>query len=194
MAGLLARGGEPLAVPYVYLRPSAATELKRRGAGGVLHYEIQRRVEETSNLIGVLGNPRQQGVLLSAHWDGVGRIGDRPTQAASDNAAGVAVVLWVAARLKRDFEAGKLKRPVVVALFGGNETGLAGSRQFVAALESPKCPIARPLQAVNVDGIGSLAGRRVHVLGRSHHAGLFEVFEAARTGSGLVLGRDADEV
>jgi hypothetical protein len=194
VAGLLARGGEPLAIPYLYLRPSAAAELKRRGAGGVLQYTIRRRVEETSNLVGVLGSPRQQGVLLSAHWDGVGRIGDhRPTPAASDNAAGVAVVLWVAARLKRDFDRGKLERPVVVALFGGNETGLAGSRQFVAVLQSPGCPIARPLHAVNVDGVGSLEDHRVHVLGRSHHAGLFEVFQAAREGSGLVLGPDFDE-
>jgi len=194
VSDLLVRGdARVLGFPYLYLRPSAAAELKRRGVGGVLKYAIRRTTVETGNLIGVLGNPRKQGVLLSAHWNGVGMIDGRPVQAASGNAAGVAVVLWVAARLKRDFEAGKLKRPVVVALFGGNEAGLAGSRQFAAALSSSRCPIARPLQAVNVDGVGSVAGYRVHVLGRSRHKELFEAFQAASKDSGLVLGRDVDE-
>jgi len=194
VSDLMERGdARVLNFPYLYLRPSAAAELKRRGAGGVLKYAIRRRSVETSNLVGVLGNPRQQGVLLSAHWNGVGLIGGRPVQAASGNAAGAAVVLWVAARLKRDFEAGKLKRPVVVALFGGNETGLAGSRQFVATLGSTRCPIARPVSAVNVDGVGSVAGYRVQFLGRSRHTELFDAFEGARKGSGLVLGRDVDE-
>ncbi|MHC4974657.1 MAG: M28 family peptidase [Planctomycetota bacterium] len=194
VSDLLARGDVGvLNFPYIYLRPSAAAELKRRGAGGVLKYAIRRTRVETSNLIGVLGDPRQQGVLLSAHWNGVGMIGGRPVQAASDNAAGVAVVLWVAARLKRDFDRGVLKRPVVVALFGANQAGLAGSRQFAAALGSSRCPVARPLQAVNVDGVGSVAGYRVHVLGRSRHAELNEAFLAASKGTGLVLGRDVGE-
>jgi hypothetical protein len=194
VSDLLVRGdARILNFPYVYLRPSAAAELKRRGAGGVLNYAIRHTTVETSNLIGVLGDPRQQGVLLSAHWNGVGTIGGRPVQAASNNAAGVAVVLWVAARLERDFEAGKLKQPVVVALFGGNQTGLVGSRQLVAAFGSTKCPIAKPLSAINVDGVGSVAGYRVHVLGRSHHAELFESFRLAYRDSGLVLGPNVDE-
>jgi hypothetical protein len=189
VSDLLVRvGAKVVGFPYIYLKPSAAEELKRRGAGGVLRYRIRRSVHETSNLVGVLGNPREQGVLLGAHWDGVGPVGGRTVQAASDNAAGVAVVLWVAARLKRDLDQGKLRRPVVVALFGGNKTGRAGSRQFVAALRSQRCPIARPLHAINVDGVGSLPGKRVHVFGRAHHPELFDVFAHVNKGSGLVIG------
>ncbi|MHC4548978.1 MAG: M28 family peptidase [Planctomycetota bacterium] len=191
VSGLLARApGPPLAIPYLYLHPGAAAVLRRRRAGGVLEYRLRRGDQQTSNVIGVLGNAKERGVLLSAHWDGVGRIGGRPVQGASDNAAGVAVVLWVAERLKRD--AGKLRRPVIVALYGGTETGLAGSRQLVRALRSPGCPLAKPLAAVNVDGVGSFGRDQVYLIGRAHHPELLAAFRTARRGSGLVLGRDRD--
>ena len=63
-------------------------------------------------------------------------------------AAGVAIVLWVAEQLKRDYEAGKLKRPVVVALFGAEELGLLGSTQFAGV--------------VTLSVVGSAAGPSVH--------------------------------
>ncbi|MFQ5634459.1 MAG: M28 family metallopeptidase [Gammaproteobacteria bacterium] len=97
----------------------------------------------------------------------------------------------MAEQLERDHDAGRLKRPVVVALFGGEEMGLCGSRQFAAVLESRHPPLARPLNAVNVDGVGS-GGDTVYLIGRSYYSALLPPFQKALAGSGLTLGRDID--
>ena len=106
--------------------------------------------------------------------------------------AGVAVVLWVAEQLKRDHDGGRLKHPVVVALFGGEEGGLWGSRQFAQVVGSPSSPVAKPLLAINVDGVGSRGDEEVFLVGRSHHAPLSEAFEAALQDSRLKPGKDID--
>ena len=120
-------------------------------------------------------------------------IGDRPSQGAADNAAGVAVVLWVASQLKADADAGRLSVPVVVALFGAEESGLVGSRQFAAALTHAKCPIAKPLKMINVDAIGGGKDRTIYVIGRSHHAELFDALSPHLEKRGFKIGRDIDK-
>ncbi|MFQ5844426.1 MAG: M28 family metallopeptidase, partial [Planctomycetota bacterium] len=206
-ARLRARGGDPvlattgaiarartrrLAVPYVYLRPAAAAALRSHRRGGVLRWRTEVRSAATAIVVGALGGTARPGVLLSAHWDGVGRIGGAAAPGAADNAAGVAVVLRVAARLREDHEAGRLRRPVIVALFGGEEMGLLGSSQFARLVRSERPPLPPPAAAVNVDGIGNHPERKLYLVGRSHSPALFERFEAARAGSGLDLGKDID--
>ncbi len=187
IAGLFARShGARLKIPYVYLRPDIAQKLKP-GTEGTVCTKISVAMKQTANIVGVLGDPRQPGILLSAHWDGVGK-----TQAASDNAAGVAVVLRVAARLKRDLDAGKLKRPVVVALFGAEEAGLWGSRQFAGVLRSPSSPLAKPVAQINVDGVGSHAEKKAYLIGRSKYPKLLAAFQASLKGGPLTLGKDID--
>jgi len=196
VAGLISRSKTvpPSRIPYLYLRPSTAKALAAhpKGKGGVITFRLSRSVWSTANIIGVFGEAKQPGVLLSAHWDGIGKLGDQVAEGAADNAAGVAIVLRVAARLRKDHEAGRLERPVVVALFGAEEFGLWGSRQFARAIESPECPVAKPRFAVNVDGIGS-GGATVYLIGRSKHPKLAESFARALEGSKLKLGRDIDK-
>ncbi len=187
LAGMVSRSaGRLLPCPYVYVKASVAQRLRDSQGGGDLAMRLMRSETSTSNLLGVFGEGREPGVLLSAHWDGV--VG----AAASDNAAGVAVVLWVAEQLRRDFEAGRLKRPVVICLFGGEEAGLLGSRQFAKAVLSPNCPIGRPALAINVDGIGNGGSDEVFLIGRSHHPALLAAFEGSLGDAGLVLGKDID--
>ncbi|MHC4957359.1 MAG: M28 family peptidase [Planctomycetota bacterium] len=177
----------PLAIPFVYLTPAAAKAVEGHAKGGVIRFEVAVSNKSTSNIVGVLGKGREPGILLSAHWDGAVPPG------AADNAAGVAVVLHVAAQLKRDFDAGRLKRPVVVALFGGEELGLWGSRQFAEVMVRPQSPVAKPTACVNVDGIGSGKPGTVYLVGRSHHPALLEAFQASLKGTDLALGRDIDK-
>ena len=186
-------GGPRLDVPLIYLAPKAAAELKRRNKGGVIECRTSWTHYTTSNIVATLGARRgmRKSVLVSAHWDGVGKIGGRVAEGASDNAAGVAVLLWVAEQLKRN-EA-SLKRPVVFALFGAEELGLLGSRQFVQGLKSPKVPIPVPLVAINIDGIGSAPKRDIFLIGRSLVPALFKRFETARAKTNLELGRDIDK-
>ena len=193
VTGLASRSwGQPLAIPFLYLRPEAGAKVKAHGGEGVVTFEAVRSAQTTSNIVGVFGAGKTPGVLLSAHWDGIGKVGDTVAQGAADNAAGVAVVLRVAERLKKDHAAGRLKRPVVIALFGAEEFGLWGSRQFAGVVEDARCPIGKPKFAVNIDGVGS-GGNKVYLIGRSKHPPLFEAFQKAAKGAGIEIGRDIDK-
>jgi Zn-dependent M28 family amino/carboxypeptidase len=190
---MLSRAREtPLTIPAIYAAPAVGEALRKADGPVRMQFAASIDAGSTSNIIGVFGAPLQPGVLLSAHWDGVGVVDGAATAGASDNAAGVAVVLWVADQLRRDAEAGRLKKPVIVALFGGEEAGLLGSRQFAAVLGSPRSPLAKPVAAINVDGLGGGLDRTVYVIGRSHHPDLFELVQPLLAREELPLGRDID--
>jgi Zn-dependent M28 family amino/carboxypeptidase len=100
--------------------------------------ELQRKEVESANLVAVLmgSDPqlKKEHVVLSAHIDHVGIgepiNGDRIYNGAMDNAAGVAVLLDVAASLKQHPE--NLKRSLLFVFVTGEEKGLLGSKYFAA--------------------------------------------------------------
>lgn len=99
---------------------------------------VRKRTVESANLVARLpGNDAQlknEYVVLSAHIDHVGIgepvNGDRIYNGAMDNASGVAVLLDVAASLKRHPE--NLKRSLLFVFVTGEEKGLLGSKYFAA--------------------------------------------------------------
>jgi hypothetical protein len=194
VSGLRSRSAhEPLKIPAIYAAPAVVRTLRAAKGPVRLEYRVKLARTTTSNLVGVFGKGKTPCVLLSAHWDGVGLIDGQPSTGAADNAAGVAVVLWVADQLKRDADAGRLKKPVVVCLFGGEEGGLLGSRQFARALFSAQSPIAKPVAMLNVDGIGGGKDDKVYVIGRTFHPALLETLKPHLEKEKLALGRDIDK-
>ena len=95
-------------------------------------------------------------VVVGAHYDHLGSscqyksAGDTICNGATDNAAGVAVVLaiarWIAAQPV------KPRRSVVLALWDAEEDGLVGSRYYV---DHPLVPLADTVGYVNLDNQGS---------------------------------------
>ena len=115
---------------------------------------LKTKVVMSSNLVARLpGNDPQlknEYVVLSAHIDHVGIgepvNGDRIYNGAMDNAAGVAVLLDVAASLKKHPE--ELKRSLLFVFVTGEEKGLLGSKYFAAhPTVDPKSMVAD----INVD-------------------------------------------
>jgi Zn-dependent M28 family amino/carboxypeptidase len=115
---------------------------------------LKTKVVTSSNLVARLpGNDPQlksEYVVLSAHIDHVGIgepiNGDRIYNGAMDNAAGVAVLLDVAASLKQHPE--DLKRSLLFVFVTGEEKGLLGSKYFAARpTVDPKSIVAD----INVD-------------------------------------------
>ena len=115
---------------------------------------LKTKVVMSSNLVARLpGNDPQlknEYVVLSAHIDHVGIgepvNGDRIYNGAMDNAAGVAVLLDVAASLKKHPE--DLKRSLLFVFVTGEEKGLLGSKYFAAhPTVDPKSMVAD----INVD-------------------------------------------
>jgi Zn-dependent M28 family amino/carboxypeptidase len=127
------------------------------------------------------------GVLLTAHFDGVGDLPDRRRPGASDNASGVALVLE-AARLFA--EAMPSHVGVSVALLDAEEIGALGSARHAAALNAAG---ERPL-IVNVDGAGQIVGAvSVEAAGPAHGL-LAALDQAGRTvGVPLAAGQVASD-
>jgi Zn-dependent M28 family amino/carboxypeptidase len=99
---------------------------------------VNKKKLESANVVAQIpgSDPRLKGeyVVLSAHIDhiGIGEPinGDRIYNGAMDNASGSAVLLDVAASLRKSSE--KPKRSIVFLFITGEEKGLLGSRYFTA--------------------------------------------------------------
>lgn len=116
--------------------------------------KVEKKTVESANVVAVLpgSDPKLKSeyVVLSAHLDHVGIgepiEGDRIYNGAMDNASGTAVLLDVAASLKRSSQ--KLKRSILFVFVTGEEKGLLGSKYFTAhPTVKPKAMVAN----INVD-------------------------------------------
>ena len=117
--------------------------------------------KETEQLIGdnVLGyiegtDPqlKEELVIVTAHYDHLGKRGDAIYNGADDNGSGTATVLEVAeAFVKAKNQNAGPKRSVLVMLVTGEEKGLLGSKYYS---EKPIFPLANTIANVNVDMVG----------------------------------------
>src|SRR6185295_14235724 len=140
-----------------------------------LRVELARNERRAANLVALLPgtDPALAGeaLVLGAHYDHLGRDGDRIYAGADDNASGTALVLGLARALAAS---GGLPRTVVLALFSGEELGLLGSRHYAA---HPAVPMARTAAMLNFDMVGRLGGGRLRLGGVASGAGLREAVE-----------------
>jgi aminopeptidase YwaD len=133
-----------------------------------------------ANVIGVLpgSDPARahEAIVVGAHYDHLGTIGDMLFPGADDNASGTAVVVGLA----RAFAAaGPLPRTLVFVLFGAEEIGLVGSAHYV---RHPTVPVADTVAMVNFDMVGRLRDGGLSVGGVASGDGLRVVVgEASRT-------------
>lgn len=85
-------------------------------------------------------------VMIGAHYDHLGASGSVIYNGATDNAAGVAIVLGVGAAINA--LPTPPRRSVILALWDAEEDGLAGSLAYVGA---PLVPLASTVAYVNLD-------------------------------------------
>jgi aminopeptidase YwaD len=139
----------------VVLDAPAFLAMSRVAHGSTVHLEAVTRPVRTWNVVGRLpGRDPQRSsdvILLSAHLDHVGSRGsgaDTIYNGADDDASGVTAVL----ELARALAGGRRpRRTVMVALFGSEESGGAGSRAFV---ERPPVPLERIVANLQFEMIG----------------------------------------
>ncbi|MCF6270516.1 MAG: M20/M25/M40 family metallo-hydrolase [Melioribacteraceae bacterium] len=113
-------------------------------------------------------NPKlSEAVVISAHYDhlGLGKPGAKKGNegkihnGADDNASGVAVMLEIAKTLGKT---AKPARTIIFVAFTAEESGLVGSRYFVANYK--KFIIEKILANLNLDTVGRLFDRKLMVL------------------------------
>lgn len=127
----------------------------------------------TANVIGYIeGNDpllKEEHIILGAHLDGQGSLGFI-FPGALDNASGVAVVMAAAKALAAI--QGKMRRSVIIILFGGEECGLLGSLHYV---ENPVLPLDKIVLMLNLDMVGN--GTGLAAWGGQSYPRILRIFE-----------------
>ncbi|WP_460970977.1 M28 family peptidase [Spirosoma migulaei] len=97
---------------------------------------------------------KKEVVVVSAHYDHLGRVGGRTFHGADDNASGTATVLSMAALVDSLAQQGiRPRRSILFVLLSGEEGGLLGSNYFV--YNSP-LPLNQFVCDLNVDMVGRI--------------------------------------
>lgn len=105
---------------------------------------------KSQNVIGMIeGKKAKKTIVLSAHYDHLGRMGkDAYFPGANDNASGVAMLLYMA----NYFSKNKPPFNIVFMAFGGEEAGLLGSKHYV---NNPLFPLKNIHFLLNLDIMGT---------------------------------------
>ena len=132
--------------------PSAAPR-ELVGATATLRITGAETLVSSLNVVGVVlgSDPALQdmAVVVGAHMDHLGKVGDRIYPGADDNASGVAALLEIV-RAFAGLES-KPKRSIVFAFWTGEEDGKLGSGHWV---RHPWWPLSRTSAYLNLDMIG----------------------------------------
>lgn len=110
------------------------------------------------NVIGVLNSPTYSNryIVVSAHYDHLGVLGDRVFNGADDNASGVTALLFLAewfAHQRYRREGPSIN--IIFALFDAKEKNMAGSRYFVEHLEEIGLTPSQIVANINIEQLGS---------------------------------------
>jgi hypothetical protein len=132
----------------------------------------------TCNVAGIIegSDPvlKDEVIIIGAHLDAVGNAGGILVPGGFDNASGVVDIMAAAKALA---ESGiKLKRTVLFLLFGGEETGLLGSKFYTA---NPLFPKEKTVTYINLDMVGNGTGMAVSA--SESCAVLMEYFKTANS-------------
>jgi Zn-dependent M28 family amino/carboxypeptidase len=160
--------------PFTYMAGRGAAQTERKGV----------------NVIGRIDGSASPAryIVISAHYDHIGVRNGTVFNGADDNASGTAALFAVA----QYFSAHKPAATLIFAAFDGEESGLRGSRAFVAS--PPVDPTAIVID-LNMDMIGRDPNNLLFVVGTYTQPALKPFIEriAAKAPVKLVMGHDDPE-
>ena len=167
-----------------------AAAMKEAGLEVLPDDPAMKVVPPMTNVVGVLRGTKaewaEQSVVVGAHYDHLGVGTDGAVHpGADDNASGVAVLLELARQMA---SSGAPPRTVIFVAFTAEESGLWGSKHYVA--ETSSWPASKAIGMVNLDTVGRLFAGKILVLG-SGSAG--EWIHIAN-GAGYVTGAPVEAV
>ncbi|MGL5616793.1 MAG: M28 family metallopeptidase [Sarcina sp.] len=120
---------------------------------------------EGNNIVGKIeGKNNKKAVVISAHFDHIGRKDNRIIRGAVDNASGVATMIAIAEDLKAKNQFIDFEDDIIFVAFNGEELGLVGSSYFVKDLSK----LYDDFYNINLDCIGYKDGEKI-VLSNSYN-------------------------
>lgn len=105
---------------------------------------------KTNNIIGYLQGKSDSTIMITAHYDHLGMLGNTIFPGANDNASGVSMVLNLAKYYKE--YSGDLKHTLVFVLFSGEEAGLLGSKHLA---DNTPFNLEKVKALINFDMVGT---------------------------------------
>ncbi|OYU35572.1 M28 family peptidase [Novosphingobium sp. PASSN1] len=188
LARLTARAGEILKAG------AAGADLPRVELGAAsARLTVVRRETRSANVLGLLPGTdpalADQVIVIAAHLDGYGRgepvAGDGLYNGTLDDAAYVALLEQFAA-----MRAGRgLKRPVLFAVFTGEEKGLWGSRWFV---DHPTVPLASLAAVINLDQVRPLYPLKLMTVHGLKESSLGDLVRQVASARGIAVQEDPE--
>lgn len=118
------------------------------------HFKKATSHRTASNVLGFIEgtDKKDEYVIISAHFDHLGKRKETIYYGADDNGSGVSAVMNIAEAFTTAAANGKKpRRTVVFLLVTGEEKGLYGSKNYVA---NPVFPLERTVVDINMDMIG----------------------------------------
>lgn len=119
-------------------------------------YDNYLNLLEGRNVLGFIegSDLKEEVIVVSAHYDHLGKRGNDIFNGADDNGSGTSTVLDIAQAFKLAKEAGHgPRRSLLFLLVTGEEKGLLGSQWYA---ENPTLPLENIVADVNVDMIGRI--------------------------------------
>jgi hypothetical protein len=155
------------------------------------HFRLESKglvVEKATNLVGYIPGKSDKAIVVTAHYDHVGKRNGEIYNGADDNASGVGALLAAATY----FKAHKPEHTMVFVALDGEELGLQGANAF---LENPPLPLQQILLNVNMDMLSINDKGELYASGTYQNPTLKPYVQqiAARPQAHLVLGHDRPE-
>ena len=139
------------------------------------------------NVLGIIKGSQypDQYYVLSAHYDHLGKKGDKIYTGADDNASGTAALLAMAAWFKLH----PPKHSIIFAAFDAEEGGLMGSKYFA---ENPSVAISNIVFNLNMDMVSRNEKNEIYASGTFHYPFLSKYIDSIRplTSVTVLLGHD----
>ncbi|MGN7477285.1 M28 family metallopeptidase [Solibacillus silvestris] len=119
-----------------------------------MNMELTNEVIEAHNIVGKITGTghgdHRDALIISAHFDSVGSIGDSSIDGAIDNASGVASLIQLAFNLKQHSLSKDFQSDIIFVAFNGEESGMQGSEAFIENIAQSYKNISN----INIDSIG----------------------------------------
>tara|TARA_A200000113_G_scaffold121944_1_gene109643 strand:+ start:12713 stop:13951 length:1239 start_codon:yes stop_codon:yes gene_type:complete len=112
-----------------------------------IEHKFQKGLK-TQNVVGMVSGRRKKSIIISAHYDHLGMMGQVKFPGANDNASGVSLLLNLASYYSENPH----KYNIIFICFGAEEAGLKGSKYFT---EHPMLDLKKVSFLINLDIVGT---------------------------------------
>lgn len=140
--------------------PFTSGELPERKVSFQFAFKKERQVVNASNIIGIIEgtDKKDEYVFLTAHYDHLGKKGDKIYYGADDDGSGTCGVIVMAEAFARAKAAGHgPRRTIVFMTVSGEEKGLWGSEYYT---DHPVFPLDKTSVDLNIDMVGRVDTER----------------------------------